>query len=61
MDERIISNNLLIDDEVDVTLRPKFFTEYVGQKSVKEMMEIAVKAAKLRQESLDHVLLYGPP
>jgi Holliday junction DNA helicase RuvB len=61
MDERIISNNLLIDDEVDVTLRPKYFTEYVGQKNVKEMMEISVKAAKLRQESLDHVLLYGPP
>lgn len=61
MDERIISNNLLIDDEVDVTLRPKFFLEYVGQSSVKEMMEISVQAAKKRQESLDHVLLYGPP
>jgi len=61
MDERIISNNLLIDDEVDVTLRPKTFKEYVGQKNVKEMVEIAVKAAKLRNESLDHVLLYGPP
>ncbi len=61
MDERIISNNLLIDDEVDVTLRPQSFKEYVGQKSVKEMMQIAVQAAKLRQESLDHVLLYGPP
>ena len=61
MDERIISNNLLIDDEVDATLRPKQFSEYVGQVSVKEMIEIAVKAAKLRNESLDHVLLYGPP
>lgn len=61
MDERIISNNLLIDDEVDVTLRPRFFLEYVGQSSVKEMMEISVQAAKKRQESLDHVLLYGPP
>lgn len=61
MDDRILSNNLLIDDEVDVTLRPQTFTEYVGQKSVKEMIEISVKAAKLRQESLDHVLLYGPP
>lgn len=61
MDERIISNNLLIDDEVDVTLRPRTFVEYVGQKNVKEMMEISVKAAKLREESLDHVLLYGPP
>ena len=61
MDERIISNNLLIDDEVDVTLRPKTFNEYIGQKDVKEMVEIAVKAAKMRNESLDHVLLYGPP
>lgn len=61
MDERIISNNLLIDDEVDVTLRPRSFAEYVGQKNVKEMVEISVQAAKLREESLDHVLLYGPP
>lgn len=61
MDERIITNNLLIDDEVDVTLRPKSFNEYIGQKDVKEMVEIAVRAAKMRNESLDHVLLYGPP
>ncbi len=61
MDERIISNNLLIDDEVDVTLRPKSFVEYIGQADVKEMVEISVKAAKMRNESLDHVLLYGPP
>jgi Holliday junction DNA helicase RuvB len=61
MDERIISNNLLIDDEVDATLRPRTFKEYIGQKNVKEMVEISVKAAKLRNESLDHVLLYGPP
>ncbi len=61
MDERVISNNLLIDDEVDVTLRPKSFNEYIGQNDVKEMVEIAVKAAKMRNESLDHVLLYGPP
>jgi Holliday junction DNA helicase RuvB len=61
MDERIISNNLLIDDEVDVTLRPKSFNEYIGQNDVKEMVEIAVRAAKMRNESLDHVLLYGPP
>jgi len=47
MDERIISNNLLVDDEVDVTLRPKSFAEYIGQSDVKEMVEIAVKAAKI--------------
>ncbi len=61
MDERIISNNLLIDDEVDVTLRPRSFIEYIGQNDVKEMVQISVQAAKLRNESLDHVLLYGPP
>jgi len=61
MDERIISNNLLIDDEVDVTLRPRTFIEYIGQNNVKEMVQISVQAAKLRNESLDHVLLYGPP
>ncbi|MBU1145452.1 MAG: Holliday junction branch migration DNA helicase RuvB [Firmicutes bacterium] len=61
MDKRIISNNLLIDDEIEATLRPKYFGEYIGQTNVKEMIEIAVEAAKKRSESLDHVLLYGPP
>ncbi|MDD3842718.1 MAG: Holliday junction branch migration DNA helicase RuvB [Candidatus Izemoplasmatales bacterium] len=61
MDKRIVSNNLMVDDEIEVTLRPQVFAEYIGQTSVKEMMQIAVGAAKKRQESLDHVLLYGPP
>ncbi len=61
MDKRIISNNLLLDDEIEETLRPQSFLEYVGQTSVKEMMKIAVQAARKREESLDHVLLYGPP
>jgi len=61
MDKRIISNNLLLDDEIEETLRPQSFSEYIGQTSVKEMMKIAVQAAKKREESLDHVLLYGPP
>lgn len=61
MDKRIISNNLLVDDEIEATLRPKYFGEYIGQTNVKEMIEIAVEAAKKRSESLDHVLLYGPP
>ncbi|MFA5289683.1 MAG: Holliday junction branch migration DNA helicase RuvB [Candidatus Izemoplasmatales bacterium] len=61
MDKRITSNNLLVDDEIEVTLRPQFFSEYIGQTNVKEMMSIAVQAAKKRAESLDHVLLYGPP
>ena len=61
MDKRIISNNLLIDDELEATLRPQRFQEYIGQENVKEMIQIAVEAAKKRDESLDHVLLYGPP
>lgn len=61
MDKRIISSNLMVDDEIEVTLRPRTFAEYIGQQSVKDMMIIAVQAAKKREESLDHVLLYGPP
>ena len=61
MDKRILTNNLLMDDEVEATLRPQHFKEYIGQTSVKEMIQIAVEAARKRNESLDHVLLYGPP
>jgi Holliday junction DNA helicase RuvB len=42
-------------------IRPQRITEYVGQKSLKEVLDIAIKAAQSRQESLDHLLLYGPP
>lgn len=61
MDKRIIANNLLLDDELEATLRPRKFLEYIGQANVKEMIQVAVEAAKKRNESLDHVLLYGPP
>jgi holliday junction DNA helicase RuvB len=45
----------------DETLRPKNLTEYIGQRELKEVLQIAIQAAKTRQESLDHLLLYGPP
>jgi holliday junction DNA helicase RuvB len=45
----------------DDTIRPQTLAEYVGQKDLKEVLDIAIKAAKVRQESLDHLLLYGPP
>ncbi len=61
MDKRMVSNGLLIDDEIEATLRPQHFTEFIGQLNVKEMVEVAVQAARMRQETLDHVLLYGPP
>lgn len=49
------------DSDIDTSLRPKTIAEYVGQDKAKENLEIYMKAAKLRGESLDHCLLYGPP
>src|SRR5688572_9593433 len=60
--ERIISSVLSEEDQtVELSLRPKFLREYIGQQQVKANLEIAIAAAKSRQEALDHVLLYGPP
>ncbi|MBX7051766.1 MAG: Holliday junction branch migration DNA helicase RuvB [Flavobacteriales bacterium] len=49
------------DKELDKVLRPKSFDDFTGQRQVLENLEIFVKAAKLREEALDHVLLHGPP
>ncbi len=49
------------DNETDNPLRPRTFSEYIGQDKVKENLKIYIEAAKSRKESLDHVLLYGPP
>ena len=51
----------ITDKDIDRVLRPKSFDDFTGQKQVLENLEIFVKAAKLRSESLDHVLLHGPP
>ena len=48
-------------DSFEKTIRPQVFDEYIGQTDVKENIKVFVKAAKLRNTSLDHVLLYGPP
>ena len=48
-------------DDIDVSLRPKTLAEYIGQQKVKENLKIYIEAAKKRGDSLDHVLLYGPP
>lgn len=62
IDERIITSSFKEEDiEVEGSLRPRSFTEYVGQERVKEKLSIFIEAAKNRGESLDHVLLYGPP
>jgi len=62
MDDRIISANLMMDDQaVELSLRPRYLAEYIGQSQVKENLKVYIEAAKMRKEALDHVLLYGPP
>ncbi len=61
-DKRIVSGYSRQDDiAADISLRPKFLEDYIGQNSVKEKIKIYIEAAKKRGEPLDHVLLYGPP
>jgi len=49
------------EEETELSLRPRYFSECIGQEKIKENLKIAVAAAKMRREPLDHVLLYGPP
>jgi Holliday junction DNA helicase RuvB len=61
-DERIVAGQAVDEDlTLDTTLRPPSLAEYIGQESVKANLQIAIDAAKARSESLDHLLLYGPP
>ncbi len=61
-DESILKNYELVDDHIlDNTIRPETIEEYIGQEDVKENIKVFVQAAKMRNEALDHVLLYGPP
>jgi len=60
--ERITSAGYMDDDaDIEVSLRPKRLADYIGQKTVKNNLEIFIEAAKQRGEPLDHVLFYGPP
>ena len=61
MEDRVLDQNLLAEDEDSLSLRPQVLKEYIGQKDAKDMLSIYIKAALDRDESLDHVLLYGPP
>jgi len=62
INDRIVAGSLRNEDlESELTLRPKWITEYIGQDKAKEKLNIFIQAAKGRNESLDHVLLYGPP
>ena len=61
-ENRIVSPEYSVtDDDVELSLRPKTLNDYIGQDKVKDNLSIYIKAARQRNESLDHVLLYGPP
>ena len=59
--EDIIKSEYQEGDSFEKTIRPQNFDEYIGQSDVKENIKVFVSAAKMRNTSLDHVLLYGPP
>ena len=62
MEDRLITPKIIEDDtEIDTSLRPKSLEEYIGQSVAKEKINIFIQAANKRKETLDHVLLYGPP
>ena len=61
VDERIITANTLREDRDEINIRPQNLDEYVGQSDIKENIKIFIKSALIRQDALDHVLLYGPP
>ncbi len=62
VEERLIDGEFINEDiEIEVSLRPKTLSAYIGQDKVKENLNVFIKAAKGRKESLDHILLYGPP
>ena len=59
--DRLIDSSLKIEDESEVSLRPRNISEYIGQTNTVNQLNIFIEAAKKRNETLDHVLLYGPP
>ena len=62
MDKRMVDQESHNEDtDLELSLRPTQLKQYIGQSSIKSNLEVFIKAAKLRQEPLDHVLLFGPP
>lgn len=62
MDDRLLNENINGDEFTDeLSLRPERLSQYIGQDKIKHNLDVFIQAAKLREESLDHVLLYGPP
>lgn len=62
MERRSIETSFTEEDvKIEGSLRPKYLNEYIGQSKAKDNLKVYIDAAKMRQDSLDHVLLYGPP
>ncbi len=61
MEKRIVSEEKLKEDSFEKVIRPNSIDDYIGQSEVKENLNVFIRAAKIREEALDHVLLYGPP
>lgn len=61
MEERILSESAHAEDQEEWSLRPQTLDQYIGQEKAKGNLSVFIQAAKIRQETLDHVLLYGPP
>ena len=60
-EDRLVTGDRIIEDREMESLRPLSLKEYIGQEKIKENLQVFIKAAQIRQEALDHVLLYGPP
>ena len=61
MDKRLIDAKIDKEDMMDKNIRPEYLNEYVGQEEIKNNLKVFIEAAKMRNEALDHILLYGPP
>ncbi|MCL1963634.1 MAG: AAA family ATPase, partial [Firmicutes bacterium] len=60
-ENRLIMSGFRAEDDVEQSLRPRSLNDFIGQSSVKENLRIYLEAALKRRDSLDHLLLYGPP
>ncbi len=58
---RLIESEKMEEDYKEESLRPLLLNDYIGQANIKEMLDVYLKAAKMRNEAMDHILLYGPP
>lgn len=58
---RIVGSEHILEDKSEITLRPKWLSDFIGQNENKERLGLYINAAKMREETLDHVLLQGPP